>query len=106
MIKLNWDGLVSLVMPMSDTITRRQDAPKVYIENGAVYIYDREFLLDPANATNLSGRAFAYEMDELSAVDIDTEMDFEFLEFLVKERKVDLSCTERLGDRHLQTSPR
>ncbi|MHC4242033.1 MAG: acylneuraminate cytidylyltransferase family protein [Planctomycetota bacterium] len=102
MIKVNEDGLVSLFMPESHSITRRQDAPKVYNENGAVYIYDREFLLDPTNVTNLSGTALAYEMDELSAVDIDTEIDFKFLDFLVKERYVDLSCTERIGVQHPQ----
>ena len=68
----------------------RQAAPVVYIANASIYIYDRQFLLDVNTKTPLSDKTFGYEMGELSAVDIDREIDFKFIEFLVKEGMVKL----------------
>ncbi len=65
---------------------RRQDAPKVYDMNASIYLYDREFLLDDSNNNAISGRSAVFEMDEISGVDIDKEMDFKYVEFLMKEK--------------------
>jgi N-acylneuraminate cytidylyltransferase len=54
--------------------TRRQDCPKVYEVNGAIYIIDCQSLRQkPLQKFELIKK---YLMDELSSVDIDTEFDW------------------------------
>lgn len=69
---------------------RRQDAPKVYDMNASIYIYDRNYLLDPKNTKPVSDDSVAYVMDEISGFDIDSELDFKYLEFLVKNSIISL----------------
>lgn len=68
----------------------RQEAPKVYDMNASIYIYKREYLLDKKNNSSISDDSVAYVMDENSKTDIDSELDFKFIEFLVKEGIVNL----------------
>lgn len=66
---------------------RRQDSDNLYILNGAVYIYDSEkFLL---NKINKDSPVVSYVMPIERSVDIDTPLDLEFVEFLLKREKVD-----------------
>ncbi|OGE30443.1 hypothetical protein A3C59_00460 [Candidatus Daviesbacteria bacterium RIFCSPHIGHO2_02_FULL_36_13] len=74
----------------SGGFSRRQDAPKVYDMNASIYIYDREYLLDENNNKPVSDNSIIYLMDEISRIDIDSEMDFKFIEFLVKENIISL----------------
>lgn len=67
---------------------RRQDAPKVYDMNASIYIYDRNYLLDEKNTSPISDDSVAYVMDEISRTDVDSEVDFKYIEFLVKEKLV------------------
>lgn len=69
---------------------RRQDAPKVYDMNASIYIYRRDYLLDEKNTSPISDDSVAYVMDELSRTDIDSEIDFKFIEFLIKEKLIQL----------------
>lgn len=72
------------------TILSRQDAPKVYDMNASIYVYDREYLMDSATRSAISDRSLVWEMGEMSSVDVDTEMDFQFIEFLVSKGLVKL----------------
>jgi CMP-N-acetylneuraminic acid synthetase len=93
MVEKQADGTVKVCKTLSsmNPITRRQDAPEVFEMNASLYVYDRVFLLDAdCKKMPYSRRAVAYEMDELSAYDIDTELDFKFIEFLVQEGIVTL----------------
>lgn len=65
---------------------RRQDLPKAYALNGAVYVADCQWLVE--NRTFLTDDTLAYRMPTERSLDIDTEMDFQFLEFLVSKGKV------------------
>lgn len=87
MVEENPDGTVSLCKPLPGALKRRQDAPRVFDVNASMYVYRRDFLLDRATVTVLSGRAAAYEMDELSAYDIDEELDFRIVEMIMGESK-------------------
>lgn len=69
---------------------RRQDAPKVYDMNASIYIYDREYLLSGEDVSAISDNSIIYLMDDESRIDIDSELDFKFIEFLVKESIVNL----------------
>jgi CMP-N,N'-diacetyllegionaminic acid synthase len=90
MVEVGEDGLATLCKRPPRQIRNRQTAPKVYEMNASLYIYDRDFLSGRENAMPYSKRAMIYEMAESSAIDIDNEMDFRFIEFLLKEGKVKL----------------
>ncbi|MEI8011137.1 MAG: acylneuraminate cytidylyltransferase family protein, partial [Candidatus Omnitrophota bacterium] len=76
------DGFVRLAKVPEKPILCRQDAPKVYDMNASIYVYARDFLLDEATRTPVQGRTSVWVMDERSAFDIDTEEDFNFVEYL------------------------
>jgi N-acylneuraminate cytidylyltransferase len=64
-------------------IDRRQDLPKVYALNGAVYIAQVEWLLN--NRSFITDETHAYIMPKERSVDIDDEMDFKLAEFLLQK---------------------
>lgn len=61
--------------------TRRQDLPKTYSVNGAIYIMGTLDYLKTKRF--LTDRTTYYLMDAVSSVDIDTELDFKFAEYLL-----------------------
>ncbi len=89
MVEETPDGKVKLVKQIK-TIVRRQDAPKVYDINASIYIYDKEYLMDANNVSPISDDSIIYQMGELSRIDVDSELDFKFIEFLIKERIISL----------------
>jgi CMP-N,N'-diacetyllegionaminic acid synthase len=90
MVELNKKGYAVLVKKLKTTVVRRQDAPKVYDMNASIYAYDRKYILDEKTKTVFSKRSMISIMQEWSAFDIDTEADFEFIEFLVSKGIVKL----------------
>ena len=82
-------GRVNYSKPNSN-FHRRQDAPKVYDMNASIYIYSRDYLLNERNNKPVTDNSIAYVMHELSRHDIDSEMDFKFIEFLAKEKLISL----------------
>jgi N,N'-diacetyl-8-epilegionaminate cytidylyltransferase len=62
-------------------ITRRQAAPPVYDMTTVVYACRAEFVLQASHI--FDGRIQALLVPEIRALDIDTELDFKFAEFLV-----------------------
>jgi len=66
-------------------LLRRQDAPKVYEVNGIVYVWNRDALFDKQTA--LYDDTKLYIMPHERAVDIDDELDLQFVEFLLARRK-------------------
>lgn len=85
MVEKRGDGFVRLSKRLPKAVIARQKAPKVYSINGSIYFYSRDFLLDPKNILPFSDKTAIYVMDELSARDIDAEIDFKFAEFLIRE---------------------
>ena len=83
MVEKQADGAVKICKEPDYGITGRQDAPLVYDMNASMYVYDRDFLLDTNNKMPYAKNSLVYEMGELSRIDIDTEIDFKFIEFLV-----------------------
>jgi CMP-N-acetylneuraminic acid synthetase len=90
MVEKQLDGSVVLSKKPLQSIKRRQDAPEVYEMNASMYVYKRKFLLDVNNSLPYSKTAYVYEMNESGAIDIDTEINFRFIEFLVKEGAIKL----------------
>jgi len=68
----------------------RQKAPKVYEMNASIYVYRRPVIDRVLSATDPSLKQKIYVMDEIGAIDIDTEVDWSFVEFLVGKGMVKL----------------
>lgn len=63
---------------------RRQDMVPQYVENGSIYVFRTQALLDSGN--RLSGNVALYRMDEAAAVDIDSMLDMKLAELILLER--------------------
>ena len=84
-VELNAKGKVRLSKPLDSKFIRRQDAPIVYDTNASIYVWNRDALFHyPAV---LNDETLLYVMSEDTAFDIDTEFDFEVVEFLMKKRE-------------------
>ncbi|MFH1428693.1 MAG: acylneuraminate cytidylyltransferase family protein, partial [Candidatus Margulisiibacteriota bacterium] len=90
MVETDASGYARLVKKLDSSIVRRQDAPKVFDMNASIYVYDRDYLLADQTVSAISDCSMVWVMDELSAFDIDTELDFQFVEFLVSRKLVSL----------------
>lgn len=67
---------------------RSQDFPDRYLVNGAIYVFDiNKFLQNESYF--FSSFSFAYEMNYLDSIDIDTYEDFELCELLLNHRQLD-----------------
>lgn len=65
------------------SITRRQDAPKVYEYNGAIYVINPRSLKQmPLNKFT---KRIKYVMDEKSSIDLDTMNDWHMAELLIRK---------------------
>lgn len=82
MVKTNADGSVGLVIPPQSTVTRRQDAPVVYDMATVCYVANPVFVM--AHNGLFEGRVKAVHVPTERAVDIDTLLDFQIAECLVK----------------------
>ena len=81
------DSNGNLVISKGDgKITRRQEAPKCYEYNGAVYV------INPASLKTMHMNDFKkirfYEMSEIHSVDLDTMLDWKYAELLIEEKLV------------------
>ena len=63
---------------------RRQDSTQCYDMNASIYVWKRKCLLDSDSIWNEQTRL--YVMSEVS-MDIDSELDFEIVEFLMSREK-------------------
>lgn len=74
----NKEGFIDGAFNNEYPFNRRQDLPKVYMPNGAIYIITKsEF---DANKTLITNRTAMYEMDKAKSIDIDNEEDIEAAE--------------------------
>jgi len=76
------DGKVQLVKQLAQAVIRRQDAPQVYDLNASIYVWKREALMN--NDSIFLERTKIYVMPEWTT-DIDNEVDFEFVEFILEK---------------------
>ncbi len=89
MVELDIDDKARLSKTCGEgQIFSRQTAPKVYDMNASIYIYKKDFLL--RTKTIHSDNTMVYIMPQERSIDIDTPLDFKFVEFLLKEGVVDI----------------
>jgi len=85
MVEFADDGSVHLVKDAPSGIVRRQDAPPVYSVTPAVFAFRRSKLNTVVHM--FTGRWGAHVVPRGRAVDIDTELDFDFVEFLMRHER-------------------
>ena len=83
MVEQRSDGVVSLVKRPEKEIAGRQMAPKVYAMNASIYVWRRRSL----SKGLWGGRAALHVMPRERSIDIDSELDFKFVELLMREKQ-------------------
>nr|WP_320148034.1 acylneuraminate cytidylyltransferase family protein [uncultured Anaeromusa sp.] len=84
LVEINAEGIVYLSKRTEHQILRRQDAPICYDMNASIYAWKRETLLEHDELFQQGTRIFV--MPEERSVDIDSELDFLFVSFLMERR--------------------
>lgn len=78
------DSYVKLSKPLTNTIVRRQDAPKTYDMNASIYVWSRQSLFNEVSV--LTDHTLMYVMPEERSLDIDSELDFAIVQFIAERR--------------------
>lgn len=84
LVELNGGGFVQLSKPMVPQALRRQDAPPCYDLNASVYVWRRGALFQ--SHWVFFEDTLLYVMPRERSIDIDSELDFEFVEYLMRKR--------------------
>ena len=84
LVEQDKDRKVYLSKKLDNAIVRRQDAPKSYDMNASIYIWKRETILNEKSL--FLENTGLYVMPEERSIDIDNELDFEFVEFLIRKQ--------------------
>lgn len=86
LVELNADGIAVLSKPPSTTVTSRQASPPCFDMNASIYVWRRDALLNGPDTIFLpTTRLFV--MPEERSIDIDSELDFAFVEFLTQQQR-------------------
>ena len=89
MVENKGDGYYDLIKKSADgNVMSRQKAPDVYDLNASFYWYKRMFF-DTELKSPITARSLIFVMDHI-CFDLDHPIDFEFLEYLIINRKIDI----------------
>ena len=78
------DGSQRICKQLPKPIVRRQDAPKVFEHVASIYVLSPAYLRSGTGL--LSGRTQGYDIGVDKSLDIDSEFDFELVEYLMRKR--------------------
>lgn len=81
MMEVQEDGFAEIVKKSAKPIVRRQDAPPVYSLTPAAYVVKKETLYTVEHWSQ--AKCKIYPIPRERAIDIDTEIDFDIVEFLI-----------------------
>lgn len=84
MVKVSKDEKVRLVNEINPPITCRQDAPECFDMNASIYIWKREIFFNIESI--FLDQTGLYIMPEERSIDIDNQIDFEFVEFMMEKK--------------------
>lgn len=84
LVEADADGVVRLSKPTDPPILRRQDAPACYDMNASIYAWRRDVFMDHAAVFYEGTRLFV--MPEERSHDIDSELDLEWVSYLMERR--------------------
>jgi CMP-N,N'-diacetyllegionaminic acid synthase len=78
------DGCQRLCKTLQRPVIRRQDAPKVYEHVASIYVLSPKYLRRGTGL--LSGCTQGYDIGASKSLDVDSQFDFELIEFLMRKR--------------------
>ena len=84
LVEVDKNNRVTLSKKLEESVKRRQDAPKSYDMNASIYIWKRDVILN--SNTLFLEKTGLYVMPEERSIDIDNELDYKFVAFLMKEK--------------------
>ena len=84
LVEKNEEDHVHLSKPLPNAVVRRQDSPKCWDMNGSIYVWRRQPFVDVPQV--LYPDTQLHEMPESRSIDIDSELDFRLVEFLMGGR--------------------
>ncbi|CAI6084369.1 cytidylyltransferase domain-containing protein [Cohnella sp. JJ-181] len=84
LVEINERGVAELSKRLPAPVVRRQDSPLCYDMNGSIYVWTRSALLE--NDTLFLSDTRLYEMPEERSIDIDHELEWEWVSFLMNKR--------------------
>jgi CMP-N,N'-diacetyllegionaminic acid synthase len=87
MVKLDEKGRVKIVIETETPITCRQDAPACFDMNASIYIWKRDILFN--TESNYLDKTGLYVMPEERSIDIDCQLDFDFVEFMIGKKNAE-----------------
>jgi N-acylneuraminate cytidylyltransferase len=82
MYKMNANNILSPLVEATESISRRQDLPKSYTVNGAIYVAHTDYLLK--NKSFFGAETLGYVMEKEKSFDIDTADDFKEVEMIIE----------------------
>jgi CMP-N,N'-diacetyllegionaminic acid synthase len=85
LVELDQAGHVRVSKPLDQEIFRRQDSPYCYDLNASVFVWTREGLFSRGNSV-YQKETLLYEMPADRSIDIDSEVDLKFVEFLLTQK--------------------
>jgi len=91
LVEVNSTNLVTLSKPSATPFVRRQDAPKCYDMNASIYVWQRNVLFDAPTLFNSD--TGLYVMPEERSIDIDSELDYLLVDFLMKRASKNVEPT-------------
>tara|TARA_B100001750_G_C15522296_1_gene612946 strand:- start:9294 stop:9887 length:594 start_codon:yes stop_codon:yes gene_type:complete len=86
LVEINDEGFVRRSKSLANSLLGRQFSPKCYDANASVYVWKRDALLEKFTVTSLIDDTMLYIMPTERSRDIDDELDFEIVEFLMKRK--------------------
>lgn len=84
LVELDKDGVVRLSKSADPPLVRRQDSPECFDMNASIYGWRRSAFLESHTVFNADTKLFV--MPKERSIDIDDEIDFEFVELLMMKR--------------------
>lgn len=84
MVELDENDVARLSKPLPVAVVRRQDAPECFDMNASIYVWRHDVLFDCDSIFNSTTRL--HVMPEDRSIDIDSDLDFRFVEFLMTSR--------------------
>ncbi|VTQ07382.1 hypothetical protein [Sphingobacterium daejeonense] len=89
MVEKSDDGFYQLSKRLATTTLSRQTAPNVYELNASFYIYNRKYFDLNLNGV-ITNKSLIYNMNHI-CFDLDHLIDFEFMEFLMANNKLEFN---------------
>ena len=86
LVELDERGVIHLSKPPKKRIERRQDSPKCYDLNASIYVWKRQSLFSGYDIM-FGNNSLLFIMPEERSIDIDSELDFQFVEYLMSRRE-------------------